>query len=328
MRRILVLADDLTGALECGVLIEGAVVTLGAPVDAETPVVDTETRHVAPEAARDAIRRLTEQFPAELFYKKTDSTLRGNIGAELAALPPGCIHYAPAYPRLGRTVRHGRLFVDGVPVEQTAFARDPRGPVLDGDIRRVLARQGAPLDRVLIYDAEGDDDIERAAKAVLREPAPRLAAGPAALLASLAGRLGLTRRPGPLPRIAACVVINGSAHPVSVAQMAVAEAAGVFDGRWRAAPPGDVPEEPEALIVFGGDTARGILARYDDPPLHPVAEPLPGVVASWFEAGGRRLWFITKAGGFGRPDLLVRLRQMLTQPPGLQLSSSAIKSDF
>jgi len=42
-------------------------------------------------------------------YLKTDSTLRGNIGSEisavLAAFPGSPLVYAPAYPRMGRTVR-------------------------------------------------------------------------------------------------------------------------------------------------------------------------------------------------------------------------------
>lgn len=310
MRKILVLADDLTGALECGALLEGAVVTLAAPAGS-APVIDTETRHAAPDEAREAVRRLAEQFPAELIYKKTDSTLRGNIGAELAGLHAGRIHYAPAYPRLGRTVREGHLYVDGVPVEETAFARDPVDPVADGDIRRVLARQGAPLGRIVIHEGESDADIERAADAVLAGQPPRLAAGPAALLGALARRLGLARVPAPLPVIAECLVINGSAHPASQAQMAAAEAAGVFDGRWRAGRMEEAGHAPGALVVFGGDTARQVLRRFGDPPLHPWAEPLPGVVASWFETDGRRWWLVTKAGGFGRPDLLVRLRTLL-----------------
>lgn len=314
MRKVLVLADDLTGALECGALLEDCVVTLAEPADAACAAVDTETRHARPETARETVRRLTEQFPAELIYKKTDSTLRGNIGAELGGLPAGRIHYAPAYPRLGRTVRGGRLYVDGVPVDQTAFARDPLDPVREGDIRRVLARQDAPLERIVIHEGERDADVDRAAEAVLMEPLPRLAAGPAALLGALARRLGLARKESAAPVIPECLVINGSAHPASLAQMAAAEAAGVFDGRWRAARVEDAEGAPGALIVFGGDTAREVLRRFGDPPLHPASEPLPGVVASWFENGGRRWWLVTKAGGFGRPDLLVRLRAMLGSP--------------
>ena len=63
----------------------------------------------------------------ELIYKKTDSTLRGNIAAELRALadlfPTWRIGYAPAYPALGRTVKNGVLYVDDVPVSETAVRR-------------------------------------------------------------------------------------------------------------------------------------------------------------------------------------------------------------
>lgn len=315
MRKFLVLADDLTGALECGVLIEGAVVTLLAPAPAEAAVVDTDTRHVPPAQALETVRRLTEQFPAEMIYKKTDSTLRGNIGAELAALPAGRIHYAPAYPRLGRTVRGGRLYVDGVPVEQTAFAHDPREPIEEGDVRRLLEGQGAPLERIVIHDGACDEDLERAADALLAEPPPRLAAGPAGLLSVVVRRLGLARQPAPLPPMPECLVISGSLHPASLAQMAAAEAAGVFCGRWRAGQIRDAAAAPGALIVFGGDTAREVLHAFGDPPLHPAAELAPGVVASWLEAGPRRRWLITKAGGFGPPDLLIHLKTQLAGQP-------------
>ncbi|MGQ9917960.1 MAG: four-carbon acid sugar kinase family protein [Bryobacteraceae bacterium] len=310
MRRVLVLADDLTGALEAGVLLEGAAVALHTAPESDAVVIDTESRHLAPEQAQRLAAAWIEQIPAELIYKKTDSTLRGNIAAELAALPPGRIHYAPAYPRLGRTVRGGRLYVDGEPVERTSFACDPLDPVTDGDIRRVLARQGAPLGRITIHEGETDACLERAAGALLAEPPPRLAAGPAGLLAVRARRLNLARRASPLPRVERCLVINGSAHPASRAQMDAAAAAGVFSHGWRAAGVEDPVPDDSAWIIFGGDTARQILRRFGDPLLFPFAEPLPGVVASWMGTTGERL-MITKAGGFGPPDLLVRLARLL-----------------
>lgn len=311
MRTVLVLADDLTGALEAGVLLEGAAVALHAPPEGVAVVIDTESRHVPPQEARRRVADQIEQNPAELIYKKTDSALRGNIGAELSALPPGRIHYAPAYPRLGRTVRDGRLYIGGVPVEETAFARDPLDPVHCGIVREVLQRQHAPLDRMVIHDGASDGDLEAAAAAVLGEPIPRLAAGPAGLLACLATRLGLPRLPAPLPAVDECVVINGSAHPASLAQIEAACAAGVFSGGWRTAALNDSLEEAPAIIVFGGDTVRAVLARFGDPLLHPATEVLPGVVASRFEFEGRTRWLVTKAGGFGPPDLLIRLAQRL-----------------
>jgi len=310
MRKVLVLADDLTGALEAGVLLEGASVALHSAPEGAAVVIDTESRHLPPEQARRRVSAWIEQIPAELIYKKTDSTLRGNIGAELAALPPGRIHYAPAYPRLGRTVRGGRLYVNGEPVEHTAFARDPLSPVTEGGIRNVLARQGAPLERIVIHEGATDEDLEGAADACAGEPAPRLAAGPAGLLAVLARRLRLDRRRAPVPRADCCLVINGSAHPASRAQMGAAAEAGVFAGGWRAGAIQDVDADAAALIVFGGETARAVLRRCGDPLLFPFAEPLPGVVASWMDTIPRRL-FVTKAGGFGPPELLVCLHRLL-----------------
>lgn len=316
MRKALVLADDLTGALEAGALLEGAAVGVRRDPGTAAAVIDTESRHLDPPDARRRNAEWVEQIPAELIYKKTDSTLRGNIGAELSALPQGVIHYAPAYPRLGRTVREGRLYVNGTPVEETAFAHDPLDPVRDGRIREALARQGAPLQRIRIHEGECDQDLESAADAVLAEPAPKLAAGPAGLLAVLARRTGMSRRPQPLPPVNDCLVFNGSAHPASRAQIEAAQAAGVFARGWRTAASEDRLEPAAALIVFGGDTAREILGRLGDPLLFPAAEVMPGVVASWLESGGTRRLFITKAGGFGQPDLLVRLREILRSGAG------------
>jgi len=311
MRKVLVLADDLTGALESGVLLEGAAVSLHAAPEGEAVVIDTETRHAEPEQARRLVQSWTEQIQAELIYKKTDSTLRGNIGAELAALPGGRIHYAPAYPRLGRTVREGRLYVDGVPLEATAFARDPLNPVTESRVARMLEQQGAPLKRIVIHEGECERELERAAAAVLEEPVPRLAAGPAGLLRVLAARLGVEKRPVPLPCVPSCLVINGSAHPVSCEQVEAAERAGVFRHGWRQATIEDDLEQAPALIVFGGDTARAVLRRFGDPLLCPLAEVLPGAVASRFVSRGDSHLLITKAGGFGQRDFLLRMAGIL-----------------
>ncbi len=316
MRKALVLADDLTGALEAGVLLEDAAVAVQTAPAAPAAVIDTESRHAGPGEARRRVAGWIEQIPAELIYKKTDSTLRGNIGAELSALPPGQIHYAPAYPRLGRTVSKGRLYVDGTPVEETAFAGDPLEPVRDGDIRSVLARQGAPLERTVIHEGSCDADLDRAADAVLAERPPRLAAGPAGLLAALARRMGMMRRPQLAPPARDCLVINGSAHPASRAQIEAARAGGVFSGGWRMATLRDDLKRAPALIVFGGDTAREVLRLFEDPLLFPAAEVLPGVVASTFESGGAKRLLVTKAGGFGQSDLLIRLAEILRSGGG------------
>ena len=132
----LVLADDASGALECASLLAGlsldVVVCLGASPELAYEnafvVADTGSRHLTPAAAGDGIRNWL-RHPHHRVFKKTDSTLRGNIAAELLALPAPCVIYVPAYPAVGRTVRGGCLFVHGMPLAETPFATDPRQPV-------------------------------------------------------------------------------------------------------------------------------------------------------------------------------------------------------
>src|ERR1041384_5159011 len=92
---ILALADDMTGALEIGAKFSAAgmpssISARAGPVG-EAPVVvfDTETRHNSAEVAYRTVRRFVLEAGLAhlpLVYKKTDSTLRGNISAELQAL--------------------------------------------------------------------------------------------------------------------------------------------------------------------------------------------------------------------------------------------------
>ncbi len=276
-------------------------------------MIDTESRHLAPQEAAGRVHAGVAGSQAELIYKKTDSTLRGNIGAELSALPEGRIHYVPAYPGLRRTVRGGVLYVDGVPVHETAFARDPLDPVKESDIRRLLEAQGADVARIVIHDGETDEDIRVAAEQILREPAPRLAAGPAALAGFLAPLMQLGPHEPVWPRVPECMVINGSAHPASARQVREAQDRGLFGKGWREGESSGVLDAPSALIIFGGDTARNAMRKFGDPPLHPLGEILPGVPVSWFDYGGVCWTLVTKAGGFGGPDLLLQLHSALCQ---------------
>src|SRR5947209_7900967 len=144
MTDILALADDLTGALEVGAKFAAhgipSVVTTQVEAAPEYPVVviDTETRHVS-EAEAAAAMQVAVGAGARLVYKKTDSTLRGNIAAELRALAANLhsrIAYIPAYPALGRTVKNGHLYVHGIPVHQSPTAHDILNPVADSSIAR------------------------------------------------------------------------------------------------------------------------------------------------------------------------------------------------
>mgnify|MGYP000093217377 CR=1 FL=1 len=62
-------------------------------------------------------------------YKKTDSALRGNIGAELSALLKTSgerqLPFLPAFPQIDRVTRDGVHYISGVPVTESPFGIDP-----------------------------------------------------------------------------------------------------------------------------------------------------------------------------------------------------------
>ncbi len=261
--KVLALADDATGALEVGAQFACAAgptpVWLGdeppAPDAFPAPlclVIDTETRHLAPEEAAARVRRFASPGVAAV-YKKTDSTLRGSIAAEFRALldarPGRPLVYVPAYPDLGRTVADGELLVNGQPLTETAFARDPLNPATTGNIRALLAGCGAPVavvqpeqlaaalttGRILICDGSRNEDLAAAAEALRAAKIEALAAGPGAF-AGYWVRAILSQHPAAAPRrprIERCLVVNGSRHPASREQVRWAKEQGWSVVVWR-----------------------------------------------------------------------------------------------
>ncbi len=156
MRTIAVISDDLTGAADTGIQFVHAGLRALVLLDLDAgdlPPADvivgvTESRHDSPELARAKVtgwaRELAGRQPEEV-YKKIDSTLRGNLGAELdacmSAFPGRLAVFAPAYPTAGRTTKNGRHFMHGVPLEETEVSRDPTTPVRESLIPALLAAQ-------------------------------------------------------------------------------------------------------------------------------------------------------------------------------------------
>jgi uncharacterized protein YgbK (DUF1537 family) len=66
-------------------------------------------------------------------------------------------------------------------------------------------------------------------------------------------------------------------------------------------------DEPVALFLTGGATARSILERLGVDRIEIVGSLFPGVVHGRVTVGARAVDVITKSGGFGERDLLVRL---------------------
>jgi len=136
---------------------------LSAPLDgAEILIVDTESRYESPWVAAARVEEgfeMLAHWGANFFYKKIDSALRGNIGVELDAFlqslmtrrslelsegnirfPFFCLPMITAYPIAGRQTIDGSQFIDGVRLDQSSFAYDPRGGVREAHIPTLLKR--------------------------------------------------------------------------------------------------------------------------------------------------------------------------------------------
>src|SRR5262245_61749485 len=173
-------------------------------------VASTESRHLSAADAADRVETVVRRARAagvERFYKKTDSTLRGPIGAELQAMLRAsgsrALAFAPAFPRLGRFTRGGCQYVDDRLLSETDFARDPLDPVSDSYIPAIIGRQTDILTRIIsrgagevlidlqpgelivVFDAESDDDLRRVGELLKRERLLGAMAGSAGFAACL-----------------------------------------------------------------------------------------------------------------------------------------------
>lgn len=155
-----IIADDLTGAMDSGaqlaragyrtaVAFRGSSLPPAPGLDAVA--VDTDSRHLQPDAAGERVREAARSLKdAWIFYKKLDSTLRGPIVAELEAALEESGRWraiiAPAFPSTGRTTRGGVQLLDGEPLHDTRLAEDPVTPVREAHLPSLLADAG--LDKV------------------------------------------------------------------------------------------------------------------------------------------------------------------------------------
>ena len=361
MGRLTIVADDLTGACDTGALFAGrgpvpVTVWPQAAGDGAVRVVDTETRALA---ASEAAARVARAAAGDgLHFKKVDSTLRGAVGAEIDALMTAIgartALLCPAFPAQGRVVIDRVLRVDGVPVADTAVARDPQFPrAATSSVVELMRPQSArpiawvPLEQVragveplaarlarldgmlVVADAETDEDLDALAGAALHAADPPLLAGAAGLARALAARLGLLAPAVELPAARRWLFVAGSRHPATRRQVALARQAGlaVLATPDHVAGDDDAGERDEAarrlaaqarealasarfdgVVVTGGETAVALYRALDGVRIDLVGAPAAGLALGSLVSPERGpITIVTKAGGFGAPDLFVSL---------------------
>jgi uncharacterized protein YgbK (DUF1537 family) len=261
MAQVAIVADDLTGALDTAARwthfgLRTIVMLAAAPLpDTEAVAIHTASRAATAEQAYCRAKEAAQRLRTRNVYKKVDSTLRGNIGAEVEGLLDGLglqkALLVPAFPAAGRTVQGGILRVHGVPLAKTEFSRDPQWPAQESHVPTIVARQTRrtvgylPLELV----AQGEDAIRRAlqesvaalvvadavemehlqvlAHAAAHMPQPWLCCGSAGLAEGWLQALGFRRsvaesfrwapQPGPV------LVVAGSRHPATARQLRQAQ---------------------------------------------------------------------------------------------------------
>ncbi|WP_329250964.1 four-carbon acid sugar kinase family protein [Actinoallomurus sp. NBC_01490] len=297
MTRLVIVADDLTGAGDSAAPFTAhfsVAITVAAEAGwpaADVVAVDTDSRYATAEVAAArvtaALRRASDG--GARVFKKIDSLLRGNVGAEVRAAVtalagsrrPALAVVSAAFPATGRTTRNGVVHVDGRPLTGRR----------DGDLARVLATAGLTVRRAgpaqvhdpdlaarfaqywregvgaVVCDGETDADlaaVAAAAEAAERAGTPILLVGTGGLATALSARAAgraTTARPadpagetGRRPGNGAALTVIGS-H----AKEARAQRLALIDDGWiPVVLPADGADVREAL-------ARGRVVLSPDP---------------------------------------------------------------
>lgn len=333
MTDLAIIADDLTGALDAaapfamrGLKTMVALSPRALPEALESGAsvvgVSTDSREVDPDTARTRMRAALAALPDPVgLFKKIDSRLKGNLAAELDTLAFDRALVVPAIPEFGRWVKDGKLGGFGVDT-----------PI---DIRVKLGRHAQ---KAIVPDVTDRADIEAALSAHPHD----LAVGARALADALAARMAETAvQPVPAVAVKRVIFVIGSRDPITLAQIDRLRAAcpqtvhvpapggRLTDGfpargeiivfQATPGPDSDDPTEVAArlaaglagagalddtlLVLSGGATAQIILDRMGIGLIEVLGEALPGLPL----ARTLRFKLITKSGGFGEPDALVRI---------------------
>lgn len=339
-----ILADDLTSAADGAAPFvargqRAMIGRRGMPLVERTVVaVDSRSRSLSAPQAATRVASLTARLATrDVLYKTVDSTLRGNVSAELEASfrtsDRKMLVFAPAFPAAGRTTVGGVQLVDGIPVSETIYGRDPVHPARHS---RLIDLVPSSIGSVVILDAATQEELD-ARIAALPEPESILWVGSPGMAAALAKRLAPAGRPcEPAAGAGGHVLVAvGSANPRSHRQAdRIAQEPGVTLLRAPLARHDDPAEILhriaqdaaerlrgggfDAVIATGGDTMEAILDRIGIEAFEILREIEPGFPLGRAALDDERdLLIAMKAGGFGDDDALRRAIAHLRQVPAV-----------
>ena len=254
MIRVLIMADDFTGALDSGVQFSNygvnTVVTSdlefefdGTTDQIEVLVFNTETRYLKKCEAYEVIKKIALKAKKEnipYIFKKVDSALRGNVASELRALSDVfkdvSIPFIPAYPEQNRFSYEGILHIDSIPVNESVFGQDPYEPVTESHIPTLLFKEAdlktyvtkkyeipPKEERILLIESHSDEEMLSQGNDLLMNDALKITVGCAGFAKALANiiykKRDTTQNDMKLPLL----IVSGSVNPVTKKQIVFAE---------------------------------------------------------------------------------------------------------
>ncbi|PRD42898.1 hypothetical protein C5748_14080 [Phyllobacterium phragmitis] len=347
MTKLLIIADDLTGALDSAVpfAVRGLKTVIACRPQhldaafarqADVVSVSTASREGSAEAARAAVAQVMRSAmragigtPRQIF-KKIDSRMKGHVAVEVLVVAGACaasrIVVCPAIPAQGRIVHNGVVKGRGL-TETVGIAglfRETGLTVLAPD-----AANGADLQQIVTAAGAADMLVGAAGLST-------------ALARTLAPEADLGRR---APRLRAPALLAiGSRDPITLEQiMQLKERA---NPSWIGAPNGaasaDIAEGSAitilqmlpsdevisghqanqnfsqtacrllgqgvgSLLCCGGETADAVLATAGIDVMTLEGELSPGVPVGFGKIGDKKLMIATKSGGFGDLNCLANI---------------------
>lgn len=352
--QIRVIADDFSSATDAlatfaqrgwptRVVFDDGVST---PQASEVWSTDTDSRALEDSAAGARVATWAERWrEADILVKQFDSTLRGPVAFEVMAAWKASgrrkLLVAPAFPAAGRSTVGGEVRVDGVPVADTSFSRDPLTPVRVSSVPQLFAALGQPLHvahdaaeavRLLgtvdavVVDASTEADMQALVLAG-RQVDDVVWAGSTGLLRALALALpGRHQSAPPWKSAQRPGVVVGSFNPRSRAQLRHVQPSGslVWSTPDEAGSSNALTDELvekvsdavlagrcDGLAVTGGETAKHIARRLQASDIAVVGEVEPGIPLCLMRTPKGEIPLVTKAGGFGDEDVFERCLQSL-----------------
>ncbi|MCR5260756.1 MAG: four-carbon acid sugar kinase family protein [Candidatus Gastranaerophilales bacterium] len=205
---VAIIADDLTGANDTALQfhIKGCttkVLTNYKSIDSisentQVWAVSTESRNIdsetAKQRAKEATADILQKFNVEYLYKKIDSTIRGNISAEIMGILEASNYEAaiimPAFPYEGRITVGGYHLLKGQLIERTEIARDPSAPIYESHIPTVLKTGLEPQNKDIVALIELNT-VKQGAGPILFKLNELLAAGKKLIVADAASSVDI-----------------------------------------------------------------------------------------------------------------------------------------